>query len=178
MRARVNRLARPEECSYVWNMSEYLNNPWVHAALALGSAALAGGLIGLNRVLNAKPAGVRVHALVAISCALLVLAGEHMGGAESVSRIVQGILAGIGFLGAGIILREMSVSNRHRIYHLTTAASVWAAAALGVTCGLGAWIPALLGTIAILVVLTGAIRIDRALFGLLGDEDDRGDPMA
>ncbi|MDB5571142.1 MAG: MgtC/SapB transporter [Hyphomicrobiales bacterium] len=154
------------------------DNPWVRSTLVLGAATLAGGLIGLNRVLNAKPAGVRVHALVSLSCALLVLTSEGMASPEHVSRVIQGILAGIGFLGAGIILREMNAGTRHRIFHLTTAASVWAAAAVGVACGLGAWIPTLVGTAMMLAVLAGAIRIDRAFFGRFGDEDDRGDPIA
>lgn len=138
----------------------------------------AGAAIGLNRVMNGKPAGVRVNALVSLACAILVLAAERMGGDASVARVVQGILGGIGFLGAGMILRDQTADNPRRIYHLTTATSVWSSAALGVACGVGAWAVALVGVIGVLIVLAGAIRLDRAMYEWWGDEDDRGDPIA
>lgn len=144
----------------------------------LGSAAACGGLIGLNRVLNAKPAGVRLHALVSLSCALLVYTGGHMAGDESMSRVAQGILAGLGFLGAGVIMRQAGPGNGHTVHHLTTAATIWSAAALGVACGVGLYAAAAVATVAMLAILVLAIRIDRAFFARFGDENDKGGPIS
>ncbi|MDB5969241.1 MAG: MgtC/SapB transporter [Hydrocarboniphaga sp.] len=106
----------------------------LHLACALG----AGIALGLNRDLKGKPIGVRTLGLVALACCTLTEAALQFGTAhgqtsEVVSRSVQGLMAGIGFLGGGVILHTPS-----KIHGLTTAAMVWLTAALGVACGLGA----------------------------------------
>jgi putative Mg2+ transporter-C (MgtC) family protein len=124
--------------------------------LRLVVAALVGCLIGLNRDLKGKPAGVRTHGLVTLGAAVVTLATLSPGGVASdpnaVSRVIQGVLTGIGFLGAGVILRDAEGHVRG----LTTAATVWIAAALGVICGLGYWqVVAVTMVIAFLVLLFG-----------------------
>ncbi len=109
--------------------------------LRLAAAMLVGGMIGLNRDLQGKPAGLRTHALVTLGTALLALTSIHLaltlGGnpTDATSRVVQGIVTGIGFLGAGVIVRNPAGHVRG----LTTAATIWAAASLGFACGIGYW---------------------------------------
>jgi len=108
----------------------------------LAAAMVLGALIGLNRELKHKPAGLRTHALVALGAAVLtLLAGGQTGSGDlahydALSRVIQGIITGIGFLGAGVILRS---ADGHHVSGLTTAASIWLAACLGCACGTGAW---------------------------------------
>jgi putative Mg2+ transporter-C (MgtC) family protein len=114
-------------------------------------AAVLGGIIGYEREQRGKAAGFRTHILVAVGAALFVLVMQQSGGSASdISRVVQGIVAGIGFLGAGTIL----VGRREEeIQGLTTAASIWLTAAIGVAAGLGREMTALLATGLALVVL-------------------------
>ncbi|MEO7353534.1 MAG: MgtC/SapB family protein [Gemmatimonadales bacterium] len=107
-------------------------------ALRLGAAALVGSLLGLNRELKHKPAGLRTLALVGLGASVAAIASVELGGGgpDSVSRIAQGVMTGIGFLGAGVILRRDSDQG---ITGLTTAASIWVTAVLGLACGLGQW---------------------------------------
>jgi putative Mg2+ transporter-C (MgtC) family protein len=108
------------------------------------AAAAAGGLVGLNRDLAGKPMGARTLALVSLGAATVGVAGLQVPGLaenpDALSRVVQGIIqgvmAGISFIGAGVILRNAKAGT---VEGLTTAASVWVSAALGVACGLGAW---------------------------------------
>jgi putative Mg2+ transporter-C (MgtC) family protein len=104
--------------------------------LRLIAAAVVGGLVGLNRDLHGKPTGVPTLGLVGLGSALVVLAMAGAGNSSDTSRIIQGIVTGIGFLGAGVIIRPMA---KARVHGLTTAACVWLTAALGAACGLGAW---------------------------------------
>lgn len=114
-------------------------------------ACLLGGLIGYEREQSGKSAGLRTHMLVSLGCAFVVAipqqAGMEMG---DLSRVIQGIMAGIGFLGAGAILKY---EKEGRIEGLTTAASIWFAAAIGTAVGLGREASALLGTLLVLGVL-------------------------
>src|SRR5688572_32571272 len=102
-------------------------------AVRLGAALAAGALIGLDREIKKRPAGLQTHALVSLGAALavLVVASQGSVGADPLSRAVQGIITGIGFLGAGVI---MQYEREKRVEGLTTAASIWAAAALGMAC--------------------------------------------
>jgi len=131
-------------------------------ALAIGAA------IGVNRDLRRKPAGVRTHSLVSIGAALVVMGALAMPGAtpDTVSRVVQGLITGIGFLGAGVILHHQS---GQRIEGLTTAASIWVAAGLGAACGAGLAELALIGLVAALVVLILGGPFERALERLFGE---------
>ncbi|GGK04092.1 MgtC/SapB family protein [Pseudomonas matsuisoli] len=98
-------------------------------------AALLGGLLGYQREQSGKAAGVRTHMLVAVGAALLVIAPEQLGhGGDALSRVIQGIVTGIGFLGAGTIIKGSSVGD---VKGLTTAAGIWLTAAIGVAAGLG-----------------------------------------
>ena len=104
-------------------------------AAILGTAALMGVALGLNRDLHGKPTGVRTLGLVGLGSALAVLAVAETGGAEP-ARVIQGILTGIGFLGAGVIVRNL---NGQHVHGLTTAACVWLTACVGAACGIAPW---------------------------------------
>jgi putative Mg2+ transporter-C (MgtC) family protein len=107
--------------------------------LRLAVAVGVGALIGLDRELRRKPAGLRTLALVSLGSALFVLETiDPVGGAytDASSRVIQGIVTGVGFLGAGSILRGV---DEESIRGLTTAASIWLAAAAGIACGLANW---------------------------------------
>ncbi len=106
------------------------------ALLRLGVAVLAGALIGFDREIRNKPAGLRTMALVALGSALFVLTVFGSASADSSSRVIQGIVTGIGFLGAGTIVRGRTEDS---IRGLTTAASIWLAAAVGIASGLAMW---------------------------------------
>ena len=104
----------------------------------LGMALLAGVVIGMNRWLHHKSAGIRTHSMVALGAAVaMLLIGQTSGSdAQSYSRVLQGVVTGIGFLGAGVIIRE---NASKRVHGLTTAASLWACALLGAAFGAGAF---------------------------------------
>ena len=114
-------------------------------------AAFLGGLLGLERELQGKAAGIRTHMLVAASSALIVLVPLQMGfDGEALSRVLQGLLAGIGFVCAGAILK---LEKEEQVTGLTTAAGVWMTAAIGIACGLGREMTAVLSTFLALGVL-------------------------
>ena len=123
-------------------------------ALRLGAALIVGAIFGLNRELHGKPAGLRTHALVSLGAAAVVILivrtpdGRLTADANALSRVVQGILTGVGFLGAGVILRDPA----GHVTGLTTAATIWVCAVLGLICGLGHWV--LLGITVALTTLT------------------------
>ena len=108
---------------------------WLDIILRLGAAILVGSVIGLNRELHHKPTGMRTLGLVALGSALAVLAVAQDPQAD-VSRVIQGVITGVGFLGAGVILHRPTGS---KVHGLTTAAIIWITASLGVLCGLAAW---------------------------------------
>ena len=126
--------------------------------LRLVAAAVVGALVGLNRDLHGKPTGVPTLGLVGLGSALVVLAMAGAGDSGDTSRIIQGIVTGIGFLGAGVIIRPFGKS---KVHGLTTAACVWLTAALGAACGLGAWRVVVVGVpVAFLLLLFGK-RLER-----------------
>ena len=102
----------------------------------LGAAMLIGALIGIYLERHGKPAGMRTLGLVGLASAVAVMAVVEDPTAD-VSRVIQGIITGVGFLGAGVILHR--AREGAAVHGLTTAATVWFTAALGVLCGLGAW---------------------------------------
>ena len=110
-------------------------------------AAIAGGLIGLEREALHKPAGVRTHMLVSLGAALLVLATLSII-PDEVGRIIAGIATGVGFLGAGTIFR-----SKDHVVGLTSAASIWAVAAIGLTVGGGQYVLAIAATILVILIL-------------------------
>jgi putative Mg2+ transporter-C (MgtC) family protein len=114
-------------------------------------AALLGGLLGLEREHQGKAAGVRTHMLVAASSALIVLVPLQMGiGEEGLSRVIQGLLAGIGFVCAGAILK---LEREEQVHGLTTAAGVWMTAAIGIAAGLGREMTAAISALLVLGIL-------------------------
>ena len=131
---------------------------YLDIAIHLGAAWLAGSLIGLERSFHGRPAGFRTHALVCLASALLMMITTYQDdwfkgvSLEAIrtdpQRMAQGIMTGIGFLGAGVIFKEgLSVRG------LTTAASIWITAAIGILYGAGFFYPAILGTLATLGTL-------------------------
>jgi putative Mg2+ transporter-C (MgtC) family protein len=114
-------------------------------------ALACGAVIGLNRDLHRKSAGFRTFGLVSVGSAVVALAITQVSpDVNAVSRVIQGVLTGIGFLGAGVILHQPTSS---RVTGLTTAAAVWLTAGLGVACGLGEFPLALAGLAVALVIL-------------------------
>ncbi|MBN9411016.1 MAG: MgtC/SapB family protein [Burkholderiales bacterium] len=117
----------------------------------LGLAALLGGLLGWEREHKGKAAGVRTHMLVAMGAAIFVLVPQQAGILPAdMSRVIQGVVAGIGFLCAGTILKGR---DEEHVRGLTTAAGVWLTAAIGIGCGLGREVTAILSTALALLVL-------------------------
>jgi len=122
-------------------------------------ALLIGAAIGLERSLRGRPAGFRTHALVCVASSLLMIVAVYQNEwmtevtVEAIrtdpTRLAQGIMTGIGFLGAGVIFKEgLTVRG------LTTAASIWITASIGILVGIGFWFPAIVGTLATLVILS------------------------
>jgi putative Mg2+ transporter-C (MgtC) family protein len=128
----------------------------------IGVAALLGGVIGLEREWKGHWAGLRTHILVAIGCSIFVIVGMAIVGRESeaVTRIIQGIASGIGFLGAGTILK---LDQKQTIKGLTTASSIWLSAALGTSAGSGEYALATAAAIVSLFVLAVLGPIEKAL---------------
>lgn len=134
---------------------------WLEIVLRLGAATLAGMVIGFNRDIANKPIGMRTLGLVSLGAAVVALSTIHFQGmineADALSRvlqgIVQGIMGGISFIGAGVILRD---AKNRMVEGLTTAATVWITAAFGIACALAAWRIVLVATILALVLLFGA----------------------
>lgn len=124
----------------------------VRVSLRLVGSLVIGTLIGLQRELTHKPAGLRTHLLVALGSTLLVVAAVNAGMQSSdVSRVIQGLITGIGFLGGGTILK---LTREHEIRGLTTAAGIWLTAAASVAVGLGMFVDAFIGVIFALIVLS------------------------
>jgi putative Mg2+ transporter-C (MgtC) family protein len=124
----------------------------VHVIIRLIAATLLGAMIGIQRERVGKPAGLRTHILVTLGTCVFVLAGSGYGmSSDGLSRVIQGIVTGIGFIGAGSILK---LNEERDIQGLTTAAGVWMASAIGVAVGLGALGLAILSTILTLIILT------------------------
>jgi putative Mg2+ transporter-C (MgtC) family protein len=118
--------------------------------LRLGAAVLTGALIGFDREIRDKPAGLRTLTLVSLGAAVFTLTALDSDGIDSTSRVIQGIVTGVGFLGAGTIIRGQTEQS---VRGLTTAASVWLAAAIGVACGLAYWPVVLVASVFGLLVL-------------------------
>ena len=155
-------------------------NDWVEISWRLGLAALAGIVLGANRWLHHKSAGVKTHALVAIGAAVAMLMiqpinleSDEIQGltVDAASRVLQGLITGVGFLGAGVILHN---AKGKRIQGLTTAASIWITTLIGAAFGMG---QVDLGLIAVfsagLVLLTGNV-IERFVGSRFGNQSQSG----
>lgn len=138
--------------------------------LRLGLAMLLGAAIGYERESRDSSAGLRTHMLVALGTALFILVPLQAGmDAESMSRVIQGLLAGIGFLGAGAVIKQ---SDSGKVRGLTTAAGIWTTAAIGMTVGLGRETTAVISTVLVLVILSVLLRLERRV---MRDKEDRGE---
>ena len=124
-------------------------------------AMLVGAIIGLEREVTGKPAGLRTHMLVSLGSAMFVLIPLEIGlPKEELSRIIQGLATGVGFLGAGAIIK---LSDRLEVQGLTTAATIWMTSALGMAVGLGSFGLALMGVVMIWFILAIIGRIQKHL---------------
>jgi putative Mg2+ transporter-C (MgtC) family protein len=138
-----------------------------------GTWQSVGNVLGINRDISGKPTGMRTLGLVALGAAAISTGTLHYADLDqhpdALSRVlqglIQGVLTGVGFIGAGVILRDNKALDVHG---LTTAATVWVTAALGVACGVGAWATVLVGTAFALLLLAAMKPVERA-FGM-GDE--------
>lgn len=125
-----------------------------------------GATIGLERQIRRKPAGLRTHMLVSLGSALFTLIIMQTGGLQAspdaLSRVIQGIAAGVGFLGAGEIVRQSSQeSQKLEIHGLTSAAAIWISAALGIAAGCGLWQLGLIGAMLSFLVLNVFKRLEK-----------------
>lgn len=141
-----------------------MNDEMLAIAARLTLATLVGALIGLNRDMHGKAAGVRTHALVSLGTALMIIVVMPPGTIDphrydALSRVIQGVLTGIGFLGAGVILHDPG--TRH-VSGLTTAATVWLTALLGVACGVGLYVPVLIAFVLAAIIILGGGRLEHA----------------
>lgn len=133
--------------------------------IRLTMATLLGALIGYDRERRGKEAGLRTHMMVSLGAALFVLVPLRAGmEIADASRVLQGIITGIGFLGAGAIIKQ---SEHVVIKGLTTASSIWVAAAIGIAAGMGSEVTAIMGTFAALFILVVVRRMEKHI-----DTDD------
>src|SRR5688572_7762202 len=134
---------------------------FVRVSVRLVVAVILGGILGMEREREGKPAGLRTHMLVALGAALFTIAPLEAGVSVSdLSRVFQGIATGIGFLGAGTILK---LTGEAEIKGLTTAAGLWLTGAIGMSVGAGhLWIP-IVGVVIALIILAGLGVVERPL---------------
>jgi putative Mg2+ transporter-C (MgtC) family protein len=133
---------------------------WVRVSVRIVVAGLLGAVVGLQREAWGKPAGLRTHMLVAMGCAVFVFAALETGAsAAAVSRVIQGVAAGVGFIGAGAVLK---IPRARQVEGLTTAAGIWMTAAFGTAVGLGRLGSALTSAVLAFLVLQGVGWLERA----------------
>jgi putative Mg2+ transporter-C (MgtC) family protein len=122
-------------------------------------AAILGGLLGYDRELKGRAAGLRTHMLVSLGAALFVLIPQQAGASVAdLTRVLQGLAAGVGFLGAGSIIMGR---RQEETKGMTTAASIWLTAAIGVASGMGREATAILSTLFALVILSLILKVER-----------------
>jgi putative Mg2+ transporter-C (MgtC) family protein len=134
--------------------------------LRLAGSVVIGGLIGLDRNLHGKPTGIRTLGLVSLGAALATMASVDLLGdhgrfdPSAVSRVIQGVVTGVGFLGAGVIVHE---DGGDRVRGLTTAASIWITAILGILCGMGSWQSAGIALVLVFLLFALGKPLERTL---------------
>ncbi|MDX2201343.1 MAG: MgtC/SapB family protein [Hyphomicrobiaceae bacterium] len=143
--------------------------------LRIAGAAAIGGVIGLNRNLNHKYIGLRTLALIGAAAAgtvLVILDGQDgLAHVDALSRVIQGLLTGVGFIGAGVIVHG---KGEERVRGLTTAASVWTVSVIGILCGAGVWrvVGVVAAVSAVILIVGGPIerRVNAIVDGLYGPD--------
>jgi putative Mg2+ transporter-C (MgtC) family protein len=145
------------------------SSDWKQIIFRLTLALVVGCMIGINRQRGGRPAGMRTFMLVSMGSALFVMIPLQVEGespyatTNALSRTIQGVTTGVGFLGAGLILQQSSPKSKiPKIKGLTTAASIWVAAALGAAVGCGLWQMGLYGAFLTLITLSGVKRVGRS----------------
>jgi putative Mg2+ transporter-C (MgtC) family protein len=132
---------------------------WTTIIIRLSVSVIIGGLIGLERELEHKPAGLRTIILVCLGSTIFMLIGFELGLVSSeLGRIVAGVVTGIGFLGAGAIIRA-----RGEVYGLTTAATIWLASGIGLSIGAGYYTLAIIAGVFALAVLRILGIVEKAI---------------
>jgi putative Mg2+ transporter-C (MgtC) family protein len=141
---------------------------WLGLTFRIVLALFVGGVIGWDRQRSGKSAGLRTHMLVSLGAAFFVLTPLQVTTAnfgDALSRTIQGVAAGVGFLGAGEILHfSRQDTGKLRVKGLTSAAAIWVAAALGIAAGCGFWQLCVLGTLTTGFVLSGAQKLENKVF--------------
>jgi putative Mg2+ transporter-C (MgtC) family protein len=136
----------------------------VRLAVRLILAAFLGGVLGYQRERWGKAAGLRTHMLVSLGSALFVVVPQQDGMALSdMSRVIQGLVTGIGFIGAGAILKQ---ADQREIKGLTTSAGLWLTAAIGIAAGLGSEATAVMGTVLALFILSALGGVEKHVGGV------------
>jgi putative Mg2+ transporter-C (MgtC) family protein len=151
-------------------------NDWLNLIFRVGLSVVVGGLIGFERQWTGtnRSAGVRTHMVISLGATLFILMPlqipEDYSSVNALSRTLQGIATGVGFIGAGLILQQ---SHQGKVKGLTSAAAIWATAALGAAIGFGLWQLALVGTVAMLIVLSGVKHAKKPIAVRLGRTSPR-----
>ncbi|MDE0853176.1 MAG: MgtC/SapB family protein [Nevskia sp.] len=157
-------------------MQNFDSGYWLEMSLRIALAVLAGAMVGINRDLHRKSIGLRTLGLVSLGACLLVLtvsqyALQHgFNSSDAASRVTQGIVSGIGFLGAGVILRG---PDQLHVYGLTTASAILVVAAMGIACALAAWPILVIGFVATLFLLIVCGPIEHAIQSRIELHDER-----
>jgi len=145
-----------------------LPDQWPEIVLRLTLAIAFGACIGWERESENKPAGLRTHMLVSLGAAVFVMVSIQAGdrpSTDATSRVIQGIVAGIGFLGAGEIFSKSSRTSMDddieiKVRGLTSAAAIWVSASLGIAAGAGLWFMGVVATLMALLILWGVKKIE------------------
>lgn len=138
---------------------------WLTITFRLGTSFLVGGAIGLNRQQPGRPAGLRTYMTVSVGSAMFVMlplqAAIDINATNALSRTVQGVATGVGFIGAGLILQQSRHNLKPQVKGLTSAAALWLTAGLGTAAGCGLWRTSLVGTLMALAILSGVKELKR-----------------
>lgn len=133
---------------------------WTESTIRIFLSLLFGAAIGLEREIRGKSAGLRTNILICLGAAIFTIISKDMaaGGGDSITRIAAQIVTGIGFLGAGAIIRDTG-----GVHGLTTAATIWLVASIGMACGAGFYFLATISTVIAIVVLIGLAKLEKPL---------------
>ena len=151
-----------------------MTDEWLRPLLRLGVAALAGGAVGLERQLRGRPAGLRTHMLVSLGAAIVVALADGAS-PDAASRVIQGVVTGVGFLCAGEILHHVR-AGEELVTGLTSAASLWVTGALGMAAASGRWALTVVGTVATVGTLTLVHKVELALPRARASDADDSSP--